>query len=877
MQVRVYLTAPVLSAVFCAAAANAAERQISFSKDIQPIFQATCWKCHGPVVQLSKLDLTSRQSALKGGAGGVDFVPGNAAKSRIYRMVAGLDKPAMPLDGKLKPDEIEAIRLWIDQGAIWDVTAKPLGTMGTLTGLPADTPASEPPIPPEARNYWAFRKPVRLVAPDAAPSHGNPIDAYVSKSLATKSIPSAPPASPATLVRRAYLDLIGLPPTPAQTAEFLNDRAPDAWPRLIDRLLASPHYGERWGRHWLDVARYADSNGFEHDFDRPNAWRYRDYVIDAFNKDKPYNQFLREQIAGDELETVTPESLIATGFLRNYAKVGFREKDNPENRYDYLDDMIATLGRGVLGLTVQCARCHDHKFDPIRQMDYYRLQASLFGYVEVDHPLTSREQVDEYARKTAKVDARMGELRRQLHALEQPYSDQLLPAKYKKFPQNVQDAIGTPEAQRTPGQVLLANQVIRGVSVSPDEIDRAMKPEDRREKQRLTAQIAQVEKTRPAPIPVAAGITDGDYRFTPDGPGDEPAPGKGVKQEVTQGSFLHSGAGRYQVPPSYFLIRGDVNSKGPRMQPGFITVVNNVIDNGNAPIEIPPVSGQTSGRRRALAEWLVSPENPLTARVIVNRIWHHHFGRGLVPTLDNFGKMGESPSHPELLDWLALEFMDRGWSIKQMHRLIMTSDAYQLSSQFSGTDAIAKDPENRLLWRYGARRLDAEIIRDSILAVSGALNPEAGGPPIFPTMQPEVLASMKYGIWKQQKEEGPESWRRSVYIYRKRGLPLPLLDIFDLPNQNISCGARNVSTVPTQALALMNGDFVRRQAELFAGHLWEAEPTDLSKQVDLAYQLALNRPPDADERKLAVDFLQQHTLVELAHVMFNLNEFLYVR
>jgi hypothetical protein len=843
------------------AASSAADRQISFSKDIQPVFQSTCWKCHSPALQSSGLDLSSRESALKGGEGGVVLVPGNAATSRMYRMAAGLDKPAMPLGGKLKAEDIEAIRLWIDQGAVWDGAVKPLITEASLV--------TEAPIPPEARNYWAFRKPVREMPPGA----GNPIDAFVRKELQAKGIHPAPPASRATLVRRAYLDLIGLPPTPAQTAEFVNDRSPDAWERLIERMLASPHYGERWGRHWLDVARYADSNGFEHDFDRPNAWRYRDYVIGAFNKDTPYNQFLREQIAGDELETVTEESLIATGFLRNYAKVGYREKDNPENRYEYLDDMIATLGRGVLGLTVQCARCHDHKFDPIRQMDYYRLQASLFGYVEVDYPLTSLSEAEEYEKKTAEVDARLGELRRLLRALEQPYRDRLLPAKYAKFPQNVRDAIATPEAQRTPGQALLADQVIRGVSVSSDEIDRLMKPEDLNEKRRLSAEIAQVERTRPKPIPVAAGITDGDYRFTPDGPGDEPAPGKGVKREAIEGSFLFRGAGVYQVPPSFFLIRGDVNSKGPQMQPGFIEVITS----GNPAVELPPASRQTSGRRRALAEWLVSPDNPLTARVMVNRIWHHHFGRGLVSTLDNFGKMGELPSHPELLDWLAVEFMNRGWSIKNMHRLIMTSDTYQMASEDADADAMAKDPENRLLWRYGARRLDAEIIRDSILAVSGALSPEIGGKPVFPNIRAEVLDSMQHGIWNQSKEEGPESWRRSVYIYRKRGLPLPMLEIFDLPNQNISCGARNVSTVPTQALALMNDDFVLRQAQLFANRLEEATPGNPQKQVDLAYQLGLGRPPDAVERKLALDFLAQHKLAGLAQVMFNLNEFLYLR
>ncbi len=304
-------------------------------------------------------------------------------------------------------------------------------------------------------------------------------------------------------------------------------------------MLGSSHYGERWGRHWLDVARYADSNGFEHDFDRPNAWRYRDYVIRAFNEDKPYDTFLREQIAGDELPKVSPDTLIATGFLRNYAKVGFREKDNPENRFDYLDDMLGTIGRGVLGLTVQCARCHDHKFDPISQRDYYRMQASLFGYVEVDHPLTSAAEAEAYEKKKTEVDDRVNAVRARLRELERPYRDQLLPAKYKKFPQNVQEAIAIPEDNRTAGQALLAGQVIRTVSDNGAENDPIMKPEDRARKQALNDEIAQMEKQRPKPIPVAMGITDGDYRLTPDGPGDEPAPGKGGKQEAVDGTFLH--------------------------------------------------------------------------------------------------------------------------------------------------------------------------------------------------------------------------------------------------------------------------------------------------------------------------------------------------
>jgi hypothetical protein len=840
----------------------AADRKISFANDIQPIFQTSCWKCHSATVQLSKLNLATRESVLAGGEHGLVLAPGNAEKSRLYRMAAGLEKPSMPLDGKLTPAQVESIKLWIDQGAAWDATNLP----APVTGLVSSN--EDAPVPAGARDYWAFREPVA----QAVPASGNPVDVFIHRELQKRGLQPAPPADRLTLLRRAYMDLIGLPPTLAETEQFLNDQKPDAWERLIDRLLASPHYGERWGRHWLDVARYADSNGFEHDFDRPNAWRYRDYVIRAFNDDKPYNTFLREQIAGDEIPKVTPESLIATGFLRQYAKVGFREKDNPENRFDYLDDMIGTIGRGILGLTVQCARCHDHKFDPITQRDYYHMQASLFGYVEVDHPLTSREEAAAYEKKVADVESRASGVKAKIRDLEQPYKDKLLPAKYRKFPKNVQEAIATPEEKRTPGQVLLAGQVIRTVSVSPGEIERIMTPEDLAAKRALSEQLARIEKERPKPIPVAAGVTDGDYRFTPDGPGDEPAPGKGVHQETMDGSFLHTGAGHYEAPPSYLLIRGDPNSHGPQMQPGFIKVATY----GNPPVTLPPSTPHTSGRRLALAEWLIAPDNPLTARVIVNRIWHHHFGRGIVPTLDNFGKMGELPTHPELLDWLAVEFVKQGWSIKQMHRLIMTSDAYKMASQFDNTGNMAKDPQNRYLWRYRQQRIDAEIMRDQMLAVSGGLNQEMFGRPVFPVIQQEVLASMINGIWKQT-DDGPGVWRRSVYVYRKRGLPYPLLDIFDLPNQNISCGARNVSTVPTQALTLMNDEFVLKQAQLFANRLQEAAHGEVATEVDLAYRLALSRPPDAHEKQMAVDFLRDHKLVDLTDVVFNLNEFLYVR
>ena len=845
----------------------AADKPVSFSKDIEPVLQGSCWKCHGSAIQLSKLDLRSRDAALKGGEKGSAIVPGKAEESKLYRLVAGLEKPAMPMDGKLTAEQISAIKDWINQGAPWE--AGDAGKQDSTSQLAA---LEDMPIPPEARKYWAFQKPVRYPAPAGSADLRNPIDRFLEKTRREKGLKAAPRADRITLLRRAYMDLIGLPPTPAEAAEFLADNSPHAWERLIDKLLASPHYGERWGRHWLDVARYADSNGFEHDFDRPNAWRYRDYVVRAFNQDKPYNVFLAEQIAGDELDWVTEDSLIATGFLRSYAKVGFREKDNPQFRYEYLDDMIATIGRGVLGLTVQCARCHNHKFDPIPQKDYYKMQASLFGYVETDFPLTSREQAEAYEKKVAAVEAKIAPLKLQIRDIEEPYRLKLAQQKYKKYPANVQRAIAIPEDKRTPGEALLANQVIRTTSVSSDEIDRVISPEDLERKKSLSAQIGAAEKERPKPIPMASGVTDGDYRFAPDGAGDEPAPGKGVKREAVEGSYLFKGPGRYQAPPSYFLIRGDIESRGSLMKPGFVTVATY----GNPPTEDPPAEGHTSGRRRALAEWLGSPENPLTARVVVNRIWNHHFGRGIVATIDNFGKMGEKPTHPELLDWLAVEFMNHGWSIKQMHRLLMTSEAYQMASQFNDDGDAEKDPENTYLWRFRIQRLDAEIVRDDIMAVSGSLNLEMGGPPVFPHLPAEILRSMVNGIWNNQ-EDGPKSWRRSIYVYRKRGLPFPMFEVFDLPDQNTSCGRRSVSTVPTQALTLLNDEFVLRQAKLFADRVQEAAPNDSLKQIELAYRIALTRAPDEKEMAMATDFLKKQSLVDFTHVLLNLNEFLYVR
>jgi mono/diheme cytochrome c family protein len=851
---------------------------VTFARDIEPIFAKSCWNCHSADAQLSELDLSTRDAALRGGEHGAAIVPGNAEQSKLYRMVAGLDNITMPMDGdKLSPAEIAAIKTWIERGAEWSASTaaapKPAGPNSALAAL------ENMEITPEQRAYWAFKLPVQKTPPVVSKAElSHPIDRFLETTRAEKKLVAAPRADKRTLIRRAYLDLIGLPPSPADVEAFVTDQSDVAWDKLITRLLASPQYGERWGRHWLDVARYADSNGFEQDYDRPNAWRYRDYVINAFNQDKPYNQFLKEQIAGDELDYVTHETLIATGFLRAGPRVLFREKDNPERRWDYVDDLIATLGRGVMGMTVNCARCHNHKFDPIAQKDYYSLAAAINGWVETDWPLVaSRTEAEEYLKKNKDVDEKIAALRRKISAIEKPYRDELRAAYIKKeYPENVQRAVFKPEAERTPGEQLLATQVLTGGGGGGEaEINKMMKPEERAQKTELTSQIAVIEKQRPKAPAMAEIITDGDWRFAPMGRGDEtigcpkcrlPPPDR------PNGTYLQVGPGKYEPPPTHFLIRGDPESHGSLMKPGFLSVAVH----GEHPTEIPRPDGRTSGRRLALAEWLGSNDNPLTARVIVNRVWHHHFGRGIVATLDNFGKMGEQPTHPELLDYIAVEFMKRGWSMKQLHRFIMTSEAYQMASVFDHGGNVKADPENRLLWRYRPQRLDAETIRDAMLSVAGNINLTMGGQAFFPNVPKEILVTEQTkGRWDNQPD-GPATWRRSVYIYQRRSLPYPMFETFDHPDMNLTAAARNVSTVPTQALTLLNNPFVLREAELLADRI-TSETADPVTQIDLGYQYALGRPATDLEKKLALEKVKAGSLVDFTHVLLNLSEFLYMR
>jgi hypothetical protein len=821
------------------------------------------------------LNLSSEAGIVKGGQNGPALIPGDAEKSHLYRRITGQEQPSMPLGAKLSEVEIGIIKTWIDSGGKWEG--------GALT-LTKNVVVQENP-----RSWWAFQTPKRQPLPRSKDErwNSNPIDAFLKATLDAKGLVPAPAADRRTLIRRAYLDLTGLLPETAEVDAFVNDKSPKAFEHIVDRLLASPHYGERWGRHWLDLARYADSWGHIHDDDNPNAWRYRDYVIQAFNKDKPYNKFIIEQLAGDELDDVTNDSLIATSFNRVGPRVRFREKQNPHYRYDYLDDMIGTTARGFLGLTVNCARCHDHKFDPISQMDYYQMMAAFFPAVDYDHPLVPAKEYSDYKMRKAEVETQTKPLKAAIKKIEAPYREANFAKKLKTFPEDVQKAVATPEQERTSGQKLLATQVLSIAAAGRKEL--GLSPQDREQVQRLDAEIKEFEAKLPAPPPIAAGIRDGDYRFTPDGPGDEPVPGTTANRIVTnfKGSYVPEGGQPYTPPPLYFPV-GAPGAK--EVQPGFLKVLSNSDTRTANP---PGGNSSTSGRRRALAEWIASEDNPLTARVMVNRLWQHHFGRGIVSTPSNFGKMGAAPSQPELLDWLATEFVREGWSVKKMQRLIMTSQAYQMSSGYANASNSAKDSDDVYLWRFPMQRVEAEVVRDIILVTSGNLNLQAGGPPFFPSMPPAVRDDVKkIGRWELTNED-PSTWRRGVYSYYKRAMKYPMFEVLDQPDSNITCERRGTTTVPTQALTLMNDEFVLLQARYFAERVRKIVGDDEASQIRAAYRIALSREPDATElpgnlafmkkqrayhsgRSSSGDGPERLALIDLCAVILNLNEFVYM-
>jgi hypothetical protein len=696
-----------------------------------------------------------------------------------------------------------------------------------LAGVPAraESPA----------DHWAWKRPVRPPVPAGA---AHPVDAFVRAKLAAAGVKPAPPATREQLVRRATFDLTGLPPTPEQVAAFVTDPSPDAWEKVIDRLLASPAYGERWARHWLDLARYADTNGYEFDEPRPDAWRYRDYVIRSLNADKPYDRFVVEQLAGDEAFPDDADARTATGF--NLLGPDMTDSsDQAQRRYNTLTDMTDTAGLVFLGLTVTCARCHDHKFEPIPQADYFRLQA-FFTPAEFrkDVPVANTADLAAHAAAKREYEALTKDIRAEVAALEEPYWRKQFEAKLTKLSAEAQAAHRTPPEKRTGGQQELVADTERRVAVSDAEVAKAMAVADRERLTGLQAKLKAFDSKKPRTMPVAMGLID--------------RPGS--------------------TPKTYLLERGELSNRGAEVQPG----VPSILTGGKpVPATVEPLVKST-GRRLALARWVASKDNPLTARVIVNRIWQHHFGRGLVPTPSDFGLKGEPPTHPELLDWLACELVEpstpgTAWSLKRMHRLMLLSETYQQSTRVGPEDA-AKDPDNHLFSRTNRKRLEGEAVRDALLAIGSRLNPKAGGPGV---VTPEVAKPTGGARAVPVTADAAEHTRRSVYLYARRNLRHPFLEAFDVPDSNLSCPQRPRSTTAPQALALLNASEVTAASKALAERLTK-EAASETERIDRAFRLVLGRSPSATETERAAKFLRGSPMSELCRALFNLNEFVYL-
>jgi mono/diheme cytochrome c family protein len=819
-----------LSGLFVALLTSAAvaHAEDSLAKRAYGILETHCVTCHG-IAKASGLDLRTRASLLAGGTRGPAVIAFNVEKSLAIRLVAHEETPSMPPGKTLAPADIDTLRRWIAAGALFEESEAGSATAEKRKAEMAKL--EDRPITPEERQFWAYRPPK---ASEPAIKRRNPIDGFLAV-MAQKQITPSPRADRRTLIRRAYLDLLGLPPERAEVEAFVNDRRPDAWERLVEKLLASPHYGERWGRHWLDLVRFADSGGFERDFDWPNAWRYRDYVIKAFNDDKPYDRFIREQLAGDEFYPGSDEAIVATGYLRLGMDNNIKDE---RTRMDELDDLVATTSLTFLGMTVGCARCHNHKFDPIPQKDYYRLQAVFFSTRGYEYPLVRPEEIAAHKAEMSRIDRLQEPLKKEKRALEEPYRKRLFEEGLKALPEYMRVAWQTPLDQRTDGQRLNALQIEKALVFDDEKIRPVLSPEDREKQDALIANIKQLDKERPKPYPAARAIKE-DSR---------------------------------EALPSYFLYRGSPDARGSLMSPGTLTVATN----SEYKFPEPPADAQSSWRRHGLADWIASPDNPLTARVMVNRIWQQHFGEGIVRTPSNFGKTGERPSHPELLDWLAVEFVSRGWSVKAMHRLMMTSDAYQMASDDIAAN-MKVDPENRYFWRMGRQRLPAEIVRDLALAVSGSLQHTVGGPAVFPYIDPDLFQSSTSRTWPGKPDSDPSTWRRSIYVFSKRSIRYPMFELFDQPDMVSSCALRNRSTIATQALLMMNNAFIIQQAKTFAQRLRTDAGADTGAQVDRAYELALARPPSPFERERAIEFIRSGSrgLDDFCQAVFSFNEFVY--
>jgi hypothetical protein len=805
-------TAAMMMLVFQSAAAEI-EKPLSetatkefFIQKVQPLLQQKCFGCHGEDKDgiEGELDMSTREGLLKGGESAKpSLVPGQPEKSPMYLAILRQDDDfKMPPKDRnaLSKDEIEIVRQWILSGAPW-ATAPTNG-------------ATKPKWSYKAEDIWAFQPVKKVSVPKIAKPKSqikNPIDAFISEKLVEKNLQSAPRADKVTLIRRATFDLTGLPPTPKEIDDFVSDKSAEAFDKVIERLLASPRYGEQWARHWLDVVRYADTDGFSNDYERPNAWRYRDYVIRSFNSDKPYDQFVAEQIAGDEIDSNDPEKLIATGMLRMGPWEQTAMSVAAVTRQLFLDDVTASIGATYLGLTTGCAKCHDHKFDPIPTKDYYRLQSCFaptqFESRKVD--FLANENTKGFEKETERVKSGLKSNKEKLKVIRQKRE-----AAVQEFlkEKGLKDLKDLPEKDR-PQKDFGLTSVDLG--------------EEKAIRKRIEYYEHELDRFQAKAFSVSSG---------------------GLEKKI-------------KTPVINILVGGALESPGEAVTPGLLSVVYNSDDSKN-PSDWNTIPQTDEGRRLKLAEWIASSENPLTARVMVNRIWQYHFGKGIVGTPNNFGKMGKRPTHPELLDWLADYFVGHKWSIKEMHRLIMKSEAYQQSATPVDAKLSKKnDPENNLYSHFIPRRLTAEELRDGILLVSGDLNFEMGGPGIFPeinleaALQPRhIMGSTAPPYIPSPKRE--QRNRRTIYTFQIRSLINPMLEVFNAAPTENSCERRDQTTVTPQAFALFNSQNAHDAALAMAARS-EKLSANHGKQIENIFTLAYGRIPNASEKQICRKHIEQ--------------------
>lgn len=810
--------------------AGAGELAAITERDVLPIFQMRCVVCHGKRKQEGGLDLRTQASRLKGGKSGPALVPGKPEDSLIVKRIAAgeMPPPKLLFTNSVRPAteaELQTLRSWISASAPAD---PPAASLATDDGME---------VSEKSRQFWSFQPPKRPAVPAVRNGAGvrNPVDAFLLQKLQEKGLSFSAQAGPATLLRRLYISVLGLPPSPAELDEFLRDNRPDAWERQVDRVLASPHYGERWARYWLDAIGYSDSEGkVDADDIRPHAWRYRDYVIRSLNADKPYDSFLAEQIAGDEMvrykngDTATPEiieKLVATGFWRMAPDGTYSPAQSflPE-RMNVLADQIEIFGSAVLGLTINCARCHNHKYDPLPQRDYYRLSAILqSAYDPYDWIIPTKRNLDvalesdgkETDQHNSPIQAAIAKVEQNLASIEKPLREKLLEERLASLPESIRKdlraLIDTEEAKRTDVQKYLAEKFSAVLAITPEDLNLKF-PNVKAESDGIRKQINTLKQTL---------------------------------WEKPQVRALYEMGG--EPSRAYLLRRGEALSPSEPVEPG----VPIVLSSGLKPYRVEAANGpggplgDSTGRRLALAKWMVQPNHPLTSRVIVNRIWMHHFGRGIVASVGNFGTTGTPPTHPELLDWLATEFVSKGWSLKSIHRLILTSNAWRQASKLE-PDRLDRDPDNILISRMPMQRMDADALHDSLLDVTGRLDRSLFGRPAPIEIKPDGEVVPKASL---------PGLRRAIYVMQRRRSPVTMLEVFDTPPMLPNCIERPRSTTATQALQLMNGAETLGHARYLAGRLLDENPSDTKVAIASAYRRVLSRQATPGELQAGVDAL----------------------